>query len=90
MAKKIAILVRERQEEALRMALGITLMNDIITVFVLDRKIEDSENNNLNIEMMKEMNVSLYTNYKENSNMEYLSTGEIALRLLECDHIIPY
>jgi hypothetical protein len=90
MAKKIAVLVRDRQGEALRMALGITLKDDIINVFVLDRKVEETEDNNLNIETMRDLDVNFYTNYKANRHMEHLSTEEIARKILECDHIIPY
>ena len=90
MAKRIAVLTRNRQGEALRMALGITLMNDVIDVYVLNRKLEDNEENNLNLETMKEMDMSLYSNCKENKNMQYLSTEEIAQRLPEYDIILPY
>ncbi|NOY39925.1 MAG: hypothetical protein GXO95_06825, partial [Nitrospirae bacterium] len=78
MAKKIAVLVRDRQGEALRMAVGITLMDDIIDVYVLDRKVEETEDNDLNIETMKDMEMNVYTNCKENEGLEYLSTEEIA------------
>lgn len=33
MVKKIAVLVRDRQEEALRMAVGATLKDDVIDVY---------------------------------------------------------
>ncbi|MEC4685599.1 MAG: hypothetical protein VST71_07700 [Nitrospirota bacterium] len=90
MAKKIAVLVRDRQGEALRMAVGITLMDDIIDVYVLDRKVEETEDNDLNLETMKDMEMNVYTNCKENEDLEYLSTEEIAQKLLEYDHILPY
>ncbi|MEW5747072.1 MAG: hypothetical protein AB1805_16710 [Nitrospirota bacterium] len=90
MAKKIAVLVRDRQGEALRMSVGITLMDDVIDTYVLDRKVEDTEDNTLNVETMGDMDMKLYTNTKENGGMEYLSTEEIAQKLLEYDHIIPY
>jgi len=90
MGKKIAILVRERQDEALRMAIGITLMDDVIDVYVLDRKLRESEQNALNIETMDMMDMKLYTNNAENGNMELLSNADIAERLTEYDHIIAY
>ncbi len=88
--KKVAILVRDRQSEALRMSVGVTLLDDQIDVFVLDRKVEESEQNMLNIETMKDLGQNLYTNVKENSDFTFLSTEEIAEKLLEYDHIIPY
>ena len=90
MAKKIAVLVRGRQSEALRMAVGITLMDDIISIFVLDRKVEETEENSLNLETAEMMDMALFTNYSENSGMEYLSNEQLADRLIEYDHIIPY
>lgn len=90
MAKKVAVLVRERQGDALRMAVGITLMDDTIDVYVLDRKVEETDENTLNVETIKDLGMGLYTNYKENGDMEYLSNEEIALKLLNYDHIIPY
>jgi len=90
MGKKMAVLVRERQQEALRMAVGITLMDDLIDVYVLDRQVEDSEMNALNLETIEMMDMKLYTNFKGNGNMTLLSNDEIADRLLEYDHIIPY
>lgn len=41
--KKIAVIVRDRQGEALRVAGGLTLADDTIEVFVLDTKL-DKEN----------------------------------------------
>ncbi len=88
--KKVAVLVRDRQDEALRMSVGITLLDDQIDVYVLDKKLEENEQNSLNIETLKELGQNIYTNFKENSDLEFLSTEEIARRLLEYDHIIPY
>jgi hypothetical protein len=90
MAKKIAVLVRDRQEEALRMGLGLTLANDEVNVFVLDRKVEKNEKNDMNIEMMGDLDVKLFTNCKENEGMEFISTEDLAAKLLEYDHILPY
>lgn len=88
--KKVAVLVRDRQDEALRMSVGITLLDDQIDVFVLDRKLEENEQNTLNIETLKELGQNIYTNFRENTGLEFLSTEEIAERLLQYDHIIPY
>jgi hypothetical protein len=90
MAKKIAVLVRDRQEEALRMALGITLMDDAVDVYVLDAKVQPSEANTMNLEGLKGLGTGLYTNHAENTDLELLSTEEIARRLLQYDHVIPY
>ena len=90
MTKKIAVLVRDRQSEAVRMSVGLTLMDDVIDVYVLDGKLEDTEENALNVELLQEMDMSLYSNHKENTGMQYLSTEEIARKLPEYDHVLAY
>ena len=90
MPKKIAVLARDRQGEALRVSVGITLMDDIIDVYVLDRKIEETEENMMNLEAMKDLDMKVYTNSRENPDLEYLSTEEIARRLLDYDTVLPY
>jgi len=90
MGKKIAVLVRDRQGEALRMGLGITLMDDTIDIYVLDREVEENEENMMNLEAMQGYEMNLYTNYKGNGTFKYLSDEEIAQKLLEYDHILPY
>lgn len=90
MSKKIAVLIRDRQGEGLRMGVGLTLADDIIDVYVLDKEVERTEKNTLNLETMKDMEMNVYTNCRDNIGLEYLSTEEIARRLLEYDHVIPY
>ena len=90
MTRKIAILVRDRQEEALRMSIGLTLMDDSIDVYVLDKKINDSENNALNIETIKEMGMKIFSNCADNTEMEYLSTKEISQKIPSYDHVLAY
>ena len=90
MTKKIAVLVRDRQSEAVRMSVGLTLMDDVIDVYVLDGKLEDTEENALNVELLQELEMNLYSNQKENAEMQYLSTEEIARKLPEYDHVLAY
>ena len=88
--KKVAVLIRDRQGEALRMSVGVTLMDDKIDVYVLDKKVESNDDNDLNLETIKDLGMKLATNTKENGNMDFMSTEEIAQKLLEYDHIVPY
>ena len=88
--KKIAVLVRDRQGEALRMAVGITLMDDVIDVYVLDRKVEETEANTFNIETLKDLGMNIFTNYEGNGGITFFSTEEIAKKLLRYDHVLPY
>jgi hypothetical protein len=90
MSKKIAILVRDRQSEAFRMSGGLIMMDDAIDIFVLDRKVSSDEETQRNLELCKDMGLNIYTNTKENADMEYLTTYALAGRLLEYDIIDPY
>jgi hypothetical protein len=90
MSKKIAVVVRDRQSEALRMAIGLILMDDIIDVYVLDGTVESTEQNQLNLETMQDMDMKAYSNVRENDTMEYLTIEEIAGRLPHYDHVLAY
>lgn len=90
MQKKIAVLVRDRQAEALRMSLGLILVDDTVDVYVLDRKLQSTEETALHLETLHEMEMKIYTNHRENVDMEYLTTAEIARRLPQYDNILAY
>ncbi|MBI4848142.1 MAG: hypothetical protein HY808_06125 [Nitrospirae bacterium] len=89
MAKKIAVLVRDRKPEALRMAVGATLANDQVTVFVMDDELEEDDEISLNLEMLSSLRARIISNNKKN-NFEQKTTEEIAAMLAEYDVIIPY
>ncbi|HXX80626.1 MAG TPA: hypothetical protein VEI46_03705 [Thermodesulfovibrionales bacterium] len=89
MAKKVAVLVRDRQDEALRMAVGLTLADDEINVFIMDKKLHSNEANDLNVETLGDMNAKIYSNTPENK-FEQMSTEQIAKALAAYDVIIPY
>ncbi len=90
MEKKIAVIIRDRQEEALRMALGLLLLDDTVDVYFLDRPIENTEKNRLQLQTAEEMELSLYTNCSENQDIEQLSVEEIAVMLTTYDIVLAY
>jgi hypothetical protein len=90
MKKKVAVIVRDRQGEALRMALGLTLADDTVDVYVLDRKVAENDENALNLEMIREMGMKMFSNTRENAGMEFLGIEGMANRLLEYDLVLPY
>lgn len=89
MAKKVAILVRDRVGEALRMGVGATLADDQIHVFLMDNKVEMNDDNALNLETMQDLDVQIFTNNPENL-YEQKSTEEIAKMLVDYDIVVPY
>ncbi len=89
MKKKIAVLVRDRQAEALRMAVGLTLQDDEVSVYVMDGKLEIDPAVEMNMEVLGDLGVRIYTNNAENS-FEFMSTEEIARALVTYDSVLPY
>lgn len=89
--KKIAVIVRDRQSEALRVAGGITLADDIIDVFVLDGKLDKNAPGIASaLELVVDLNEQkVYSNNPENG-FETISIEDMAKKLLEYDHVIPY
>lgn len=90
MSKRVAVLVRERQAEALRMALGLMLLDDTVDVYVLDRKLADAADIRLHLATMKEFDCRIYTNEPANDGIECVTTDEIARRLPTYDHALLY
>ncbi len=90
MARKIAVLVRDRQEEALRMSLGLTLADDRIDVFVLGPALHRNHRIREYLELMRETEVGLYSIHCDDGGLDYLSSADIAGRLAGYDHVIAY
>ena len=83
------MLVRDRQHEALRMSVGLTLEDNAVSVFVMDRKLPSDENTDLNVETLGDMDAKIFSNNPENK-FEQMTTEEIARALTEYDAVIPY
>ena len=90
MSKKIAVVVRDRQSEALRMAIGIILLDDIVEIYVLDKEIEKTEQNQLYLDSIQDFEIQTYSNVKANDTMEYLSIEDISRQLSQYDHVLAY
>lgn len=88
--KKIAVIVREREDEALRMASGLTLADDTIEVFILDRKL-DKSNPAIStfIELIADLNLKVYSNNSENGYTT-ITLKEMSKKLLDYDIVVPY
>ncbi len=97
MKKRIAVLVRKRQAEALRMAIGLTLADDEVTVFIMNVPLSGDAAIAMNLEMLGEVGVRILSNkpaYRQDAGaekgFEQLTTEEIAGRLTEFDTVVPY
>lgn len=89
MGKKVAVLVRDMQHEALRMAVGLTLGDSSVSVFVMDKKLPSDENIDLNVETLGDMDGKIYSNNPENK-FEQMTTEDISRALTGYDVVIPY
>jgi len=89
MAKKIAVLVKDRQAEALRMSVGLTLADDEVNVFIMDKKLESDEGIDLNVETLGDMDAKIFSNNPENK-CEQMTTEEIAKALAGYDVVLAY
>ncbi len=90
MQKKIAVLIRDRQGEALRMAVGLTLMDDAVDVYVLDKALEVTPDIAVSLETLKELSQRVFTNCAANEGIEFCPMEELANRLSGYDHVLPY
>jgi hypothetical protein len=89
-SKRIAIVVRERQGEALRVASGLTLADDTIEVFILDRKLDTGDPEVVKpLELANELDLRFWSNNASN-NVAVLTLEDLARKLLEYDLVIPY
>ena len=88
--KKIAVIVRDRQGEALRVAGGLTLADDTIEVFLLDRKLDKNAPEIAQpLELASDLDLKMYSNNPENGYTT-ISLEEMAKKLLEYDLVVPY
>ncbi|MBI4686358.1 MAG: hypothetical protein HY756_01000 [Nitrospirae bacterium] len=90
MSKKIAILARDRQAEAFRISGGLIMMDDKIDLYILDRKVYSDPYTQKQLEVAKLAEIDIYTTTKKNQEFKFISTEELAEKLLEYDIIDPY
>ena len=72
------------------MSLGLILVDDLVDVYVLDKKLPATQEAASHVEILKEMDMQIYTNCRENEGMEFLPAEELALRLPRYHHILAY
>jgi hypothetical protein len=95
MAKKVAVLIKEkqRQYEGLRTSLGLLMEFHIVSMIVLNHEIELTEEYKDNMEFIDEMEGTRYSNVPvnvEKYGFEPLSLEELPKKLKENEVIIPF
>jgi len=88
--KRIAVIVRDRPGEALRVSGGLTLADDAIEVFLLDRKLDTSDPEVATpLELVNELELKVWSNNAGNG-VTTITLDEMAKKLLEFDIVVPY
>ncbi|OGW40508.1 MAG: hypothetical protein A2010_08070 [Nitrospirae bacterium GWD2_57_9] len=88
--KKIAVVVRDRQGEALRVSGGLTLADDTIEVFVLDNKLDKTSPDVAQpLELVTDLDLKVYSNNPDNG-FTTIALEDMARKLLEYDFVVPY
>ncbi len=71
------------------MALGLTLMDDRVDVYMACGGPEKTDMNAMNLEMLKAMKTGLYS-LKQINGFRNIEFNDFAKAILEYDEIIPY
>ncbi|MAG95202.1 MAG: hypothetical protein QF797_00180 [Alphaproteobacteria bacterium] len=90
MVKRLAVIVRNRVDEALRMSLGLTLMDDEIDVYLLDVELQDGGTAAEHLELLKELDVKVFSNRQDDTSLEFVATAAMAGKLPAYDHVLCY
>ncbi|MFN3395456.1 MAG: hypothetical protein ACK4Z9_01510 [Thermodesulfovibrionales bacterium] len=88
MAKRIAVIVRDRQSEALRMSIGLTILEDEVEIYLV-KPLRDEDEMTLQLEGVRELSIPVFSIFEE-SGFEDITIEEMAGRLLRADNIIAY
>jgi hypothetical protein len=89
-ANRIAVIVRDRQAEALRVACGLMLGGDVVEIFILDRALDEKDPAiAMPMEMINELELTIYSN-QPGSRFVEITLEEMAKKILEYDFVVPY
>ncbi len=89
MDKKIAIIIRDRQSEALRMSIGLTILEDPVEIYLTKPLLKSGETE-IQLEGIREMRIPVYSICSGDGEFENITVEEMARRLLASDNIIAY
>lgn len=88
---RTAVIVRERQAEALRMSVGLTVLNDTVEIF-LTEKLKVDKDIQTHLEAIRDLRLKIYSTVSglRGLSVEYITPEEMADKLLEYDKVLPY
>ena len=91
--KRIAVFLaeRERHSEGLRMAAGLSLLNDKVDIYLLNGDFAEADSpaieNYLNV--MRAVGIGLYSNFKK-EGFDFMSGSDLVKSLLKYDYVFSY
>ncbi len=86
--KRIAVVVRDRQSEAFRMSVGLTVLDDQVDIFIM-KPIKDDPRTTEELNGALDLGLKFYSLIHD-ERFHVLRLDEFAEKLLEYDHVIPY
>ncbi|MFQ5560583.1 MAG: hypothetical protein ACE5FU_08375 [Nitrospinota bacterium] len=78
-----------RQSEAIRVAVGLTLCDDTVDLYVINTLLAQDEGIKKNLDMLNMTGGSIYSNESKNS-FKTISTHEFSEKILEYDSVFAY
>lgn len=89
MDKRLAVIIRDRQSEAFRMSIGLTILEDRVDIFLTKPLLKDTETA-LQLEGAIEVGIPILSTVLEEPRFPSISMEEMAQSLLKAEHIIAY
>jgi len=80
----------ERLGEALRVAVGISALDDRLSLFLLDVEPTTEGKEALMLEMLGELGHDFYATRTGGEGFVLLSPADLSERILECDHVVTF
>lgn len=91
--KNIAIILMDagRHSEGLRMAAGLSLLDDKIDIYLLDKDFnaEDLPVIENYVGIIRTIGIGLYSNFRKDK-FGFMHTADIGRKFAEYDYVIPY
>lgn len=92
MDRRIGVIVvdERRQDEAFRVAVGISALDDRLSLFLLDMEPPTEGPAALMLEMLGELGQDLYVNREGQKEFVTLSPEGLSRQILACDHVVTF
>ncbi len=91
--KRIAVLLAEKEgySEGLRMAAGLSLLDDKVDVYLLNGDFAQADLTAIenHLSMMRTVGIGLYSNF-EKEGFDFISTSDLGKDLLKYEYVFSY